>query len=63
MVFHVMKLVSQMFTILKKGGVRYNFYPRSTGGRMRNIKTNLPSTEILIDWDMIGTKIRFYIIR
>ena len=47
----------------KKGSVRYNFYPRSTGGWMRNVKIGLSSAEILIDRERVGIKIRFGIIK
>lgn len=47
----------------KKGSVRYNFYPNSTGGGMRNVKTGLPSAEMFIDREKVGIKIRFGIIK
>ena len=47
----------------EKGGVRYNFYPNSTGGGMRNVKTGFPSAEMLIDGEKVGVKIRFGIIK
>ena len=47
----------------EKGGVRYNFYPNSTGGGMRNVKTGLPSAEMLIDGEKVGVKIRFGIVK
>ncbi|WP_168162809.1 MULTISPECIES: hypothetical protein [unclassified Eikenella] len=47
----------------EKGGVRYNFYPKSTGGGMRNVKTGLPSAEMIIDGKRVGVKIRFGIIK
>ncbi|AZR60249.1 hypothetical protein [Eikenella corrodens] len=47
----------------EKGGVRYNFYPRSTYRGMRDVKTGFPLAEILINEDKVGIKIRFCLIK